>query len=193
MDSLITKGFHHITMVSTDARRTMRFYGGLLGLPLVKRTVNFDDPSSYHLYFGEGEGAPGTILTFFEWPRAARGGWGVGGVHHLALAVGTPEAQLMWKRRLSDAGVPVSGPYDRGYFRSIYFQDPDGQILEIATAGPGYDIDEPMEALGQRLIVPPSDRLPPRRCFRRWCTNRGWPDRAGRTGPRPRPRGGCRR
>ncbi len=160
MNPRITQGFHHITMVSTDARRTMRFYGGLLRLPLVKKTVNFDDPGSYHLYFGDESGAPGTILTFFEWPRASRGGWGVGGIHHLALGVGTPEAQLMWKRRLLEAGVPVSGPYDRGYFRSIYFTDPDGQVLEIATDGPGYDIDEPMASLGQSLINPDGSRLP---------------------------------
>ena len=156
----ITRGFHHITMVSTDAPRTLAFYRGILGLPLVKQTVNFDDPGAYHLYFGDEEGRPGTILTFFEWPRSPRGGWGVGGIHHLALGVESPEAQLKWKRRLLEQGVSVSGPYDRGYFRSIYFQDPDGQVLEIATRGPGYAIDEPLDALGRTLIEPPDSRLP---------------------------------
>ena len=160
MKPLETQGFHHITMVSTSAPRTLAFYGGLLGFDLVKKTVNFDDPGAYHLYFGRGGGRPGTILTFFEWAHARRGHWGVGGVHHLALGVATPEAQLKWKRRLTDAGVPVSGPIDRGYFRSLYFADPDGQVLEIATAGPGYAIDEPAESLGQRLVVPPAERLP---------------------------------
>ncbi|HSG49393.1 MAG TPA: VOC family protein, partial [Longimicrobiales bacterium] len=127
MSDLKTLGFHHITMVSTDAPRTLAFYGGLLGLSLVKRTVNFDDPGSWHLYFGSEGGRPGTILTFFEWPDARRGHWGVGGIHHLALGVESPEAQLKWKRRLQDAGVRVSGPLDRGYFKSIYFADPDGQ------------------------------------------------------------------
>jgi glyoxalase family protein len=158
--AFVTAGLHHITMVSTDAPRTLGFYRGLLGLDLVKKTVNFDDPGAYHLYFGRGGGRPGTILTFFEWPRSRRGRWGVGGVHHLALGVATPEAQLMWKRRLVDAGVPVSGPLDRGYFRSIYFADPDGQILEIATRGPGYAIDEPADALGRKLLHPPAERLP---------------------------------
>ncbi len=158
--ALSTRGFHHITMVSTDARRTLAFYRELLGIPLVKKTVNFDDPGAYHLYFGDGGGRPGTILTFFEWPRTRRGRWGVGGVHHLALGVASPEAQLKWKRRLTDAGVPVSGPLDRGYFKSIYFADPDGQILEIATRGPGYAIDEPADALGHDLVVPPVERLP---------------------------------
>jgi glyoxalase family protein len=155
-----TSGFHHITMVSSDARRTLAFYGGLLGLGLVKKTVNFDDPGAYHLYFGEDGGRPGTIVTFFEWPAARPGRWGVGGVHHLALGVETPEAQLKWKRRLTDAGVSVTGPLDRGYFESLYFADPDGQILEIATAGPGYAIDEPADGLGRELLVPPEERMP---------------------------------
>lgn len=155
-----TRGFHHITMVSTDARRTLGFYGGLLGLALVKKTVNFDDPSAYHLYFADDGGRPGTVLTFFEWPHARPGRWGVGSVHHLALGVDTPEAQLKWKRRLTDAGVSVTGPLDRGYFSSLYFTDPDGQILEIATAGPGYAIDEPADALGRSLLVPPVERMP---------------------------------
>jgi glyoxalase family protein len=155
-----TIGFHHITMVATDARRTLAFYAELLGLGLVKRTVNFDDPGAYHLYFGDESGTPGSILTFFEWKDAQRGHWGVGGVHHLALGIATPEAQLKWKRRLTDAGVPVNGPIDRGYFRSMYFADPDGQILEIATAGPGYGIDERHDALGRELVVPPRERLP---------------------------------
>ena len=158
--ALQTAGFHHITMVSTDASRTLAFYRDLLGLDLVKKTVNFDDPGAYHLYFGDEAGTPGTILTFFEWPRSPRGQWGVGGVHHLALGVANAEAQLKWKRRLTDAGVPVTGPLDRGYFVSIYFADPDGQILEIATAGPGYAIDEPAEALGRSLVDPPAERLP---------------------------------
>ena len=158
--TLRTRGFHHVTMVSNDAPRTLAFYGGLLGLGLVKKTVNFDDPSAYHLYFGDETGSPGTILTFFEWRNARRGAWGVGGVHHVALGVSTPEAQLKWKRRLEDAGVPVNGPLDRGYFRSLYFKDPDGQIIEIATKGPGYAIDEPADALGRTLITQPDERMP---------------------------------
>jgi len=154
-----TAGFHHITMVSSDAVRTVRFYRDLLGVPLVKQTVNFDDPGSYHLYFGDGRGSPGTLLTFFEWKGLRRGHWGVGGIHHLALGVADRDAQLMWKRRLTDAGIAVSGPYDRKWFHSIYFQDPDGQILEIATAGPGYAVDEPADALGERIVMPGEERI----------------------------------
>ncbi len=154
-----TRGFHHITMVSADAQRTLEFYRDMLGVGLVKKTGHFDDPGAYHLYFGNDLGRPGTMLTFFEWSQAPRGRWGVGGVHHLALGVATPEALLKWKRWLMDRGIAVSGPYDRGWFRSIYFSDPDGQILEIATAGPGYAIDEPADALGERLIMPDPARL----------------------------------
>jgi glyoxalase family protein len=146
-------------MVSSNAPRTLAFYRGLLGIGLVKQTVNFDDPGSYHLYFGDETGAPGTILTFFEWSGLPHGAPGVGGVHHLALGVATPEAQLKWKRRLTDAGVPVSGPFNRGWFRSIYFTDPDGQILEIATKGPGYALDEPADALGRKELLPPGAQI----------------------------------
>ena len=159
MEPLVTSGFHHITLVSGNARRTVAFYRDLLGMGLVKRTVNFDEPQSYHLYFGDEVGRPGTILTFFEWAGARRGGWGAGGVHHLALGVATREAQLKWKRRLEDARVPVAGPFDRVWFNSIYFRDPDGQILEIATAGPGYAVDEPADDLGGRVIVPDESHL----------------------------------
>ncbi len=159
MSALITPGFHHITMVSRDAQRTLEFYRDTLGLRLVKRTVNFDDPGAYHLYFGDEVGRPGTILTFFEWPHAGKGAWGLGGIHHLALGVESPDAQLRWKRRLTDRGIPVSGPYDRVWFSSIYFTDPDGQILEIATRGPGYHVDEEMGALGELTVMPAPEHL----------------------------------
>jgi glyoxalase family protein len=160
MSDFTTKGFHHVTMVSRDARRTLGFYRDVLGLGLVKQTVNFDMPSTYHLYFGDRAGSPGTLLTFFEWPHAGRGQWGVGGVHHVALAAADATEQLKWKRWLNDHGVAVSGPYERGYFKSIYFADPDGQILEIATEGPGFAIDEPADALGTSLIQPKPQQLP---------------------------------
>jgi glyoxalase family protein len=79
------QGLHHITLVSADAQRTVDFYAGILGLCFVKQTVNFDDPSAYHLYFGDDTGSPGSAVTFFEWPRAPRGRPGIGGTHHFAL------------------------------------------------------------------------------------------------------------
>ena len=160
MEPLVTAGFHHVTMVSADAQRTLDFYRDVLGLRMVKRTVNFDDPGAYHLYFGaDRAGSPGTILTFFEWPDAPRGNPGTGGVHHVALGVEDEDGLLRWKRRLTDAGVHVSGPYDRRWFHSLYFRDPDGQILEIATRGPGYALDEPADALGRAEIRPGPENL----------------------------------
>ena len=160
MSAFTTLGFHHATMVSRDAARTLAFYRDILGLRLVKKTVNFDMPQTYHLYFADDAGSPGTILTFFEWPDASRGSYGVGGVHHVALGTRDQETQLKWKRWLNQHGIQVSGPYNRGWFWSIYFSDPDGQILEIATEGPGFATDEPIDQLGQRLIMPDEARLP---------------------------------
>jgi len=163
---LRTTGLHHVTMVARSAPRTFAFYHDVLGLALVKRTVNFDDPGSYHLYFGDEHGAPGTIVTFFEWPTLPRGRYGVGGVHHTAFGTESYETLLKWKRYLVDRGVHVSGPMERGYFQSLYFRDPDGQVLEIATRGPGYAKDEPADQLGQRLILPPPAQLPGTRDLR---------------------------
>jgi glyoxalase family protein len=153
------QGLHHISIVSADAQRTIDFYTRVLGQRLVKKTVNFDDPSSYHLYFGDEIGRPGTALTFFEWPRARRGAPGIGGTHHVALQVAGYDGLLKWKRRLNDHGVPVTGPLDRHYFVSIYFRDPDGTILEIATAGPGWTVDESAGALGSEFRAPPPEML----------------------------------
>jgi glyoxalase family protein len=156
----MTLGFHHITMVSGGSRRTLAFYRDLLGLSVVKDAGESKDPNAYRLYLGDEAGSPGTLVTFVERPAVAHGRPGVGGVHHLALGVGTYEAQLKWKRYLMEKGVPVSGPMPRGYFTSLYFRDPDGQVLEIATAGPGYAYDEPIEALGQQIMLPREQQLP---------------------------------
>lgn len=152
-------GIHHITLVCTDAQRTVDFYTKVLGLRLVKQTVNFDDPSSYHLYFGDHAGTPGSAITYFEWPAAQKGHPGIGGTHHFALQVADYEGLLKWKRRLTDLGLKVTGPYDRHYFTSIYFRDPDGVILEIATPGPGWTVDEPQEMLGTSYQAPPAQML----------------------------------
>jgi len=160
MSQFTTLGFHHVTLVARDVRATLAFYRDLLGFRLVKRTVNFDDPSSYHLYFGNETGAPGTIVTFFEWPASARGRYGIGGIHHHAFSTSTRDTLLQWKRWLNGRGVPTSGPMERGYFTSLYFRDPDGQVLEIATRGPGYAIDEPIGTLGSTQTQPGSTQLP---------------------------------
>jgi glyoxalase family protein len=153
------KGIHHITLVAANARRTADFYTRVLGLRLVKKTVNFDAPDKYHLYFGDETGSPGTLVTFFEWPHAPKGIWGIGATHHFALMVENSTGLLQWKRWLTDQGISVDGPYNRVYFESIYFTDPDGVIVEIATRGPGWGFDEPFETWGTELRLPPLETM----------------------------------
>src|SRR5436190_19035216 len=98
------QGLHHITIVSSNAQRTIDFYTQVLGLRLIKKTVNFDDPGSYHLYFGDEIGRPGSAITFFEWPHASKGHPGIGGTHHLALQVIDYDGLLKWKRCVTDLG-----------------------------------------------------------------------------------------
>jgi len=238
-------GFHHVTALGGDAQANLAYYTQVLKLRLVKQTVNFDDPGSYHLYFGDQRGSPGTLLTFFSGfqrkpksgsgqivsagyigpvaaaadpngpnlelakgdaprlhsvtlcesdleptarflqvlgfeaagseanrhrfelpdgagridvlhePQAEHGKMGAGGIHHLALRVADEAEQLDWRERLTHAGVGVSPVKDRRYFHSIYFREPGGVLFEIATDGPGFLIDEPAEALGSALCLPP--------------------------------------
>jgi glyoxalase family protein len=302
-------GFHHLTAVTSDAPRNHDFYTRTLGLRLVKKTVNQDDVSAYHLFYADGAATPGTDITFFDWPvgRERRGthsivrtglrvadeatlrwwmdrfssenvihsglitrdgratfdfedgegqrlslvadgakgdvfpwprspvpaehqirglgpitmsvpdikptdamltkvmnlrrlrefvdnasgtkrtvhvyqmggdgpqaellvkvepgeraaGQGAGGVHHVAFRTPSFEEYDAWIERLARLGVPSSGAVDRFYFRSLYFREPNGVLFEIATDGPGFTADEPMEALGERLALPPF--LEPRR------------------------------
>ena len=157
--TLSIQGIHHITLICANAQRTVDFYTRVLGQRLIKQTVNFDDPGSYHLYFGDQAGAPGSVITFFEWPGAAPGAPGIGGTHHFALSVPDRATLLKWKRRLTDLGLSVDGPLDRHYFTSLYLRDPDGAIVELATAGPGWAIDEAPDALGTQQRDPPAAML----------------------------------
>ena len=305
MAELELAGIHHLTAVSADAPGNRRFYTDVLGMRLVKKTVNQDDVSAYHLFYADGRGSPGTDLTFFDWParrevrgtnsivrtglrvaegslkywaarfaergvrqadvvvrdgratldfedpegqrlslivddgeweahpwekspvpaehqvrglgpiwisvgdlagaqkilldvmrvrsgreyvghstdgsggrstvrvfvmgkggpaaelhvaeepglRVARGG--AGGVHHVAFRVPTFEEYEAWDARLREMGIASSGPVDRFYFKSLYFREPNGILFELATDGPGFHADEPMESMGERLALPP--------------------------------------
>lgn len=168
-------GLHHISIISADAQRTINFYTHVLGMRLVKQTVNFDDPGSYHLYFGDEMGTPGSIITYFEIPNAVKGRTGIGGTHHFALQTANRETLLKWKRRLTDAGLTIDGPLDRHYFTSIYFNDPDGTIMEIATIGPGWTIDEAPDAIGSAFRAPPPEMLIRNRDEER-ITAETWPE-----------------
>jgi len=294
------KGIHHLTAVMADASGNHAFYTGVLGMRLVKKTVNQDDVSAYHLFYADGEATPGSDLTFFDWPvaRERRGthsiirtalrvagertlkwwserlrengvsqqpigdrdgrltlefedaegqrlaliddggkgpshSWaassvpvehqirglgpislsvpalestdavltgvmdmrrvreyallggaavhvyemgeggpaaelhvavepglpqarqGAGSVHHVAFRTPNDEEYRGWIERLREMGIPSSGPVDRFYFRSLYFREPNGVLFEIATDGPGFTADEPLEALGEKLSLPP--------------------------------------
>jgi glyoxalase family protein len=219
---------HHVTCVCSDAQQTVDFYRDELGFSLVKKTVNFDDPHSYHLYFGDETGSPGSLITFFEWPRADRGRigrgtlesiglWtpateeeseaedpdglrlrlyprakpglrdvvavgnpavyvglftqdaplgfgepveetaliGAGTTHHMAWRAADEAEEQVWLQRLVEMGLRPTPVQDRKYFRSVYFRMPDGILVEIATDGPGFLVDEPRETLGEGLALPP--------------------------------------
>ena len=293
-------GLHHVTAIAGDPQRNLDFYAGVLGLRFVKRTVNFDDPQTYHFYFGDETGSPGSIMTFFPWPGARRGrqgagqvavtsfsilptsigfwierllrhgiayegparrgagagaeqvlafkdhdglmlelvghqgaearpawggapgipaehaihgfhgvtlwvekgeetervlvdtlgfraagedgstrryaagdggpgrivdvraiggfGRGAGGagtVHHVAFAVADDEAELAVRERVAAAGLDPTPVIDRSYFHSVYFREPGGVLYELATSAPGFATDEPVDRLGERLMLPP--------------------------------------
>lgn len=128
-------GIHHVTAIAADAQRTLDFYAGVLGLRFVKRTVNFDDPGTYHFYFGDTVGSPGSLLTFFPWPGARRGRQGPGQVAVTSLAV-APGAIGFWIERLLRYGIAHEGPTTRGPPRAdaervLAIKDRDGLLLEI--------------------------------------------------------------
>lgn len=127
------EGLHHITAITADAAANVDFYARLLGLRLVKKTVNFDEPSVYHLYYGDEVGAPGSILTFFEFPGAAPGRAGDGMVHAIRWRVASPAALDFWQQRLRDAEVPAERDGD-----VLLFRDPEGLAHELLVAG-GHD------------------------------------------------------
>jgi glyoxalase family protein len=276
------EGVHHVTCITGDAQRNVDFYVGTLGLRLVKRSVNQDDPSVYHLFYADEHAEPGSDLTFFEYRGAQQGRAGAGMVHRICWRVGSeealdfwaerigevergdgwlrfhdfeglehelrmaqvPDAPLVaehpevpselalqgfdgvrayaqdpeasrplfeemlefeprgdteweirgeqrggtyvfdtppaergipgagtvhhvawaspmeehqaWRDRLAQAGAGVTPVIDRYYFRSIYFREPSGVLFEIATIGPGFDVDEPLESLGTEIVLPPN-------------------------------------
>ena len=130
-------GLHHVTAIASDPQQNLDFYTEVMGLRFVKRTVNFDDPSSYHLYFGDDGGSPGTILTFFAWPGATRGHAGVGEVARVSFSV--PLASIdFWGQHLLANGVLVELSEKKFREEVITFLDPNGMKIEIiGHAGAG--------------------------------------------------------
>jgi catechol 2,3-dioxygenase-like lactoylglutathione lyase family enzyme len=130
---LAPSGIHHVTAIATDPQRNIDFYAGVLGLRLVKRTVNFDDPTTYHFYFGDESGHPGSLLTFFTWPNANRGRQGAGQAAVTSFAI-VPGSVGFWLDRLVRLGVEFEQPSTRfDGERVIAFKDPDGLLLELVA------------------------------------------------------------
>jgi glyoxalase family protein len=131
-------GIHHISAITADATQNLLFYEGVMGLRLVKKTVNQDNPSVYHLFYADEDGSPGADLTFFEYPGLARGRAGAGMIHRIAMRVASRDALEFWARRLASAGIESTLEGDR-----LRFEDPEGLGLEL-TAQPS--ADQPLSA-----------------------------------------------
>jgi glyoxalase family protein len=153
------EGIHHITGITDDMARADEFYQAALGLQLVKKTYNQDDARTKHYFWADYDGrnvGAYSALTLFDWPGSdylARPG--AGQTHHIAFRAKDDEEQEAWREHLLSMGVDVSPVMERSYFRSIYFRAPDGMLLEIATDGPGFAIDEERAELGSGLKLPP--------------------------------------
>jgi glyoxalase family protein len=122
-------GIHHITAITADAQSNVDFYVGVLGLRLVKKSVNQDDPTVYHLFYGDEDAHPGLDLTFFEYPGAAPGRAGDGMIHRVVWRVGAPAAIDFWAERLADAGIATERNGD-----NLLFADPEGLDHELLVA-----------------------------------------------------------
>lgn len=136
-------GLHHVTAIATEPQANADFYHTVLGLRLVKTTVNFDDPGTYHLYYGTEAGAPGTLITFFPWPGAPRGRRGAGQATTVAFSV-PPGSIGWWREHLKSVGMTVGAPTTRDGEEALVLHDPDGLRLELA-AHPEADPRPPWE------------------------------------------------
>jgi glyoxalase family protein len=133
-------GIHHITAVAGDPQQNLDFYAGLLGLRLVKKTVNFDDPSVYHLYYGDETGRPGSILTFFPWEKLQQGHPDRGQAIAISFSI-PPGSAAFWTEYLESNGVDFIEPFTRFGKEIIGLQDPDGLHLELVADKVASDAD----------------------------------------------------
>lgn len=145
--------FNHATPITRNPKLAVRFFGNLLGLRNAFEHANPDQTDSTIVAIGNEEQRD--FLRYIASPTAPAGYVGTGNVHHIAMAVEDDGDQLRIMRQLNDSGVGNSGIVDWFWFKSLYFRDPDGNLLEIATNGPGYAVDEPQEKLGSRLVLAP--------------------------------------
>src|SRR5206468_5523514 len=131
--NLSLRGLHHVTAIASDPQRNLDFYVGLLGLRFVKRTVNFDDPGTYHFYFGDSRGKDGTVLTFFPWPGAGRGSRGTGQIEATAFAI-SPNSVGYWLDRFKRHHVTAETTSTRFGEEVIRLLDSDGLLIELIAS-----------------------------------------------------------
>jgi glyoxalase family protein len=139
------EGIHHVTAITADAPGNVEFYTGVLGLRMVKQTVNQDDPTVYHLFYGDDDGSPGMDLTFFEYPGAARGRPGAGMVHRIVWRVGSAAALQVWQERLQQHGTVAELDGE-----SLLFADPEGLEHELVPASV---TDAPLQATSPEVPI----------------------------------------
>jgi glyoxalase family protein len=159
------EGLHHITAITADAPRNVGFYASTLGLRFVKKTVNYDAPEVYHLYYGDERGSPGSIMTFFEFPGAAPGRAGAGMIHTVVWRVGAAAALDFWADRLERAGRPVERDD-----QTVRSSDPERLGIEIAVA----DVPDPP------LVAAAAD-IPPEHALQGFAGLRAYTTGAGRS------------
>jgi len=133
MSDIAPHGLHHVTAIASDPQRNVDFYTQVLGLRLVKQTVNFDAPDTYHLYYGDTRGAPSTILTFFPWGGVPSGRQGSGLTTATAFSV-PPESMGWWQRHLTGLGLELDGPCTRDGEEVLTLRDPDGMVIDLVAA-----------------------------------------------------------
>ena len=160
------RGLHHVTAIAKDPRRNYDFYTRVLGMRLVKKTVNFDDPHTYHFYYGDQQGTPGTILTFFPWPSIQSGRRGLHQTTEIGLSV--PKGSLdSWLERLDGEGIIYAKPATRFGQRFMSFLDPDGlkfELVETEDPRPPYggsDLDEQMALRGFHHVTITQNKVQP--------------------------------
>ncbi|GAA2544914.1 ring-cleaving dioxygenase [Pseudonocardia hydrocarbonoxydans] len=166
MTDLAPHGLHHVTAIASDPQANVDFYTGVLGLRLVKQTVNFDAPDVYHLYYGDETGSPSSILTFFPWRGVPAGRQGSGLTTATAFSV-PPESLGWWQSRIAALGIEHEGPRTRDGEEVLTFRDPDGLVIDVVAAPgdtrSGWDgvADVPAEHAVRGLhAVTLSERLP---------------------------------
>ena len=136
-------GIHHISAITADATANLRFYVGVMGLRLVKKTVNQDNPSVYHLFYADEDGSPGADLTFFEYPGLVRGRAGAGMIHSIGLRVASTQALDFWGKRLGAVGIESVREDNR-----LRFEDPEGLGLELLAVPAS---DAPLDARHEEI------------------------------------------